>query len=154
MKLVFALLPLVILATSGLARSWPKWTSTHVSEIRFRDGVPGEQRRAVSSPAEIEEILEAFRRAKGVRKKDAPNRSWQVCVDVIGQRPEAGRWLLNLDTGDCAFLDPFVQPTYRLLGDERQMLKKYFIPKQTVAIQSLQPTDPTAPVADLERPAQ
>jgi hypothetical protein len=153
MKLAFALLALAVLATSGLARSWPKWTSTHVSEIRFRDGVPGEQLRAVSSPSEIEKILEVFRRAEEVRKKDAPNR-WQVCIDVIGQRPEAGRWLLNLDTGDCAFLDPFVQPTYRLLGDERQMLKKYFLPKETVANQSLQQTDQKAPVADLERSAK
>jgi hypothetical protein len=49
---------------------------------------------------------------------------------MIGQRPEAGRWLLNLDTGDCTFLDPLIQPVYRLREEDRQMLKRYFRKKE------------------------
>ena len=126
MKILPLFLAVIVFATNGFARSWPEWLPTHVSEIRFRDGVPGGQIRTTTDRNEIEAILQAFRRAQKVRTKESSVRWQQVCFDMIGERPEQGRWLLNLDNGYCALLDPFNQPVYQLTEADRQMLRKYF----------------------------
>jgi hypothetical protein len=130
MKIAFALVAIVALAPAAFGRSWPKWISAHVSEIRFRDGVPGVQIRAATDRGEIDKILAIFRRAQDTREKGVAAGTWRVCVDMTGERPEAGRWLLNLDTGNCTFLDPLAQSIYRLAEDDRKMMKEYFEPKQ------------------------
>jgi hypothetical protein len=138
----FAILAVVVFGATGFARAWPKWLPEHVREIRFRNGIPGEQIRVVSDGGEVEKILAAFRRAKEVGKEatDLTWKSWEVCLDMLGERPENGRWLLNLSTGDCTFLDPLGQPVYRLTEEDRQMMKTYFQPKEKEASPSQQPT--------------
>lgn len=136
MKIALALLAVVGFTSIAFARSWPKWLPEHVSEVRFRDGVPGAQLRVVVDRSEIEKILATLRRArevtkKEVTKKEVPARRWQVCVDFVGERPESGRWLLDLDTGDCTFLDPLIQPIYRIRNEDREMLTIYFRKTET-----------------------
>lgn len=130
-------LAILALPAPAAARGWPEWLPVHVRELRFRDGVPGKQLRAATDRGEIEKILAALRTAQPVkkvtwwnrlfgRKSDDRTFEWQVCMDVIGERPEAGRWLLNLETGEATFLDAFVQPVYRVSEDGRRTLGRWF----------------------------
>ncbi len=137
MRIWLACFALVVLTASASARTWPKWLPAHVSEIRLRTGQPNARVRTITDPREIEPVLGALRRAAVVRKvtwrarifgdrETEKPREWQASIDVSGERPEAGSWLVNLDTGEITFLDPSIQPIYRLRPDDLRMFQVMF----------------------------
>lgn len=124
-------------ASPAFARSWPKWLPAHVSELRLRTGAPNPQTRTITDPREIEQVLGALRRAQPVHKvgwrqrifgdKEAQKpRQWNASIDVSGQKPEAGSWLVNLDTGEITFLDPLAQSIYRFTDSDLRMIRSRF----------------------------
>lgn len=106
----------------------PKWEAAHVSEIRFREGVPGREIGVVRVPAEVDAILGCLRRAAEVGKTDG-KREWPACLDLVGERPERGRWLYDPATGEFSRLDPLVQRVYRVAESDRARLNARFGPQ-------------------------
>lgn len=127
----------LLATTSAFARSWPKWLPAHVSELRLQAGKSNPQTRVITDPLEIERLLGALRRAVPVHQvgwrqrifgdKEAQKpREWNAGFDVIGEKPEAGSWLVNLDTGEITFLDPLIQPIYRFTAEDLRMIRPMF----------------------------
>ena len=120
---------LLVLMTMAFAvpvlAAGPKWEAAHVRELRFREGVPGEQVRQITDPKEVEEILVCFRRATEAAKTQG-NRVWPKCLDFVGERPESGRWLYDSDAGEFTRLDPRVERIYRLSDSDRLRVNACF----------------------------
>src|SRR5688572_12770514 len=102
-----------------------KWAVEHVKEFRFRDGVPGEEFRVVVQPKQLEELVSFLQRATDVGKGDG-RRKWPKSFDIVGQRPESGRWLYDPATGEFSRLDPLVHRVYRFSESDRAVVNAYF----------------------------
>src|SRR5688572_21283561 len=117
----FALIAIV----SASALAAPKWDAAHVKEVRFREGVPGQEVRVVGTPKEVEELLGYFQRATEVGKTEG-KRDWPKCMDLVGERPESGRWLYDPITGEFTRLDPKAQSVYRFAESDRRRVNAHF----------------------------
>lgn len=121
-------LPMVALAALFFGCAGPDWSQARVQEIRFRDGVPGNQIAAIVDAAQIEVVRSAFQRSTRAQPSEADRkRLWSsMCFDVLGERPIKGRWLYEPDTGMFSRMDPLMQPVFLMTSEDKLRLNALF----------------------------
>lgn len=126
----FVRLVTAIAACTLSAAATPKWTTTHVNEVRLRDGVPGEEISVMRDSKEIETFLGYLKRGRKAGKNERGGQ-WPLCFDLVGERPERGRWLYDPAAGEFTRLDHFPKRVYRLLEIDRLHVNACFNKKET-----------------------
>lgn len=104
-RIYITLLAAFVLAFAACVPGPREWNAGHMTEVRFRVGVPGELANSVSEAKELTEILACFRRAVVVDSVSTEQK-WPFCFDLVGERPEAGRWLYQDHTDSPACPTP------------------------------------------------
>ena len=124
-------LPFVVLAALLFGCAGPNWSQGTEQEIRFRDGVPGNQIAVTVDAAQIDFVRSAFQRSTKAQPSEGDRkRLWSsMCFDVLGERPIKGRWLYEPDTGMFSRMDPLMQPVFLMTADDRSRFNALFAKK-------------------------
>lgn len=127
-----------LLATTALALvfgcvSSPRFGNASIREVRFRDGIPGEQVAVATEGSGLDAVVRALERAKRISVGEAEHRRLRasLCFDVIGDRAVSGRWLYDPESGMFSKLDHRAHPVFRMAEDDRVAVNALFLPWQT-----------------------
>jgi hypothetical protein len=104
----------------------PDYSKARVTYAAIRDSVPGKEVAVIRSEFELKMLTDAFARAtrRKLTKDQYRKLVWPQCIDVIGDRPIRGRWLVNLETGTISRLNHLIQPVLVLTPADAEMLRR------------------------------
>jgi hypothetical protein len=130
MNIIRSYLALLVLCGAMLVSGCvgPNYSSARVTHATIRDSVPGEEIAVIRSEVELKMLIGAFARAtpRKLTGDQYGELVWRQCVDVIGDRPIRGRWLVNLETGTMSRLSHFIEPVLVLTPADAEMLRRLF----------------------------
>lgn len=121
------------LALASGCVSSPRFGNANLREVRFRDGIPGEQVAVAAEGSGLDGVVRAFERADRIRVGEAEHRRLRasLCFDVIGDRAVSGRWLYEPESGMFSKLDHRAHPVFQMAEDDRAAVNALFLPWRT-----------------------
>ena len=131
-----SILILLVVATTAYSHPTPSWVPAHIKEFRLLKHT--QEVRVIKDVQDINALAQCLSRADttvkvtfwsfvfGSSKYKEGKYKFNSTIDVIGDKPESGRWMYDSVQGVFTYLDPFIQSVYKLNEKDREVVNGFF----------------------------
>ena len=131
-----SILILLVVATTAYSHPTPNWDPAHIKEFRLLKHA--KEVRVIKDVPDINAFAQCLSCADtivkvtfwsfvfGSSKYKESKYKFNTTIDVIGDKPESGRWMYDSVQGVFTYLDPFIQSVYKLNEKDREVVNRFF----------------------------